>query len=396
MSALLRKSITDLTRRKARTFFTVATLALAVASFGFFAIPSLIDASMQEEVRAGRLADVAVSMRPLTLDAEQLAELAALPNVAAVEPRSSMETRVLVGERRAPARLIGVRDFARQHVDLVRVDSGTLPAPGEVAAEVQNANVGLLDVGAGDTVTLVGAAGGQASPGDGRVELPVSGRARNTIGGEDVQDDDVIVLYTTTDTVAKLNGGAGYNRLALLLSDPSPAAAAKTVEAVRSYLRSVPGFSGFSSLPEIRAPGDWPGKAETAQFAELLSVITVLALLSSLVLISNTMTTLVSEQTGEIGVMRALGARRRQIAFVYTRTAVLLGVLGAVAGAVLGIVLANLLAGYFGQTFWAVDVGFGVDPTVLLVSLAVGILAPPLAASTGGSPRDANRPSRGA
>ena len=108
MSALLRKSITDLTRRKARTFFTVATLALAVASFGFFAIPSLIDASMQEEVRAGRLADVVVSMRPLTLDAEQLAELAALPNVAAVEPRSSLETRVLVGERRAPARLIGV------------------------------------------------------------------------------------------------------------------------------------------------------------------------------------------------------------------------------------------------------------------------------------------------
>ena len=380
MSALLRKSITDLTRRKARTFFTVATLALAVASFGFFAIPSLIDASMQEEVRAGRLADVAVSMRPLALDAEQLAELAALPNVAAVEPRSSMETRVLVGERRAPARLIGVRDFARQHVDLVRVDSGTLPAPGEVATEVQNANVGLLDVGAGETVTLVGAAGGQASPGDGRVELPVSARARNTAGGEDVQDDDVIVLYTTADTVAKLSGGAGYNRLALLLSDPSPAAAAKTVEAVRGYLRSLPGFSGFSSLPEIRAPGDWPGKAETAQFAELLSVITVLALLSSLVLISNTMTTLVSEQTGEIGVMRALGARRRQIAFVYTRTAVLLGALGAVAGAVLGIVLANLLAGYFGQAFWAVDVGFGVDSWVLLVSLAVGILAPPLAA----------------
>ena len=380
MSALLRKSITDLTRRKARTFFTVATLALAVASFGFFAIPSLIDASMQEEVRAGRLADVAVSMRPLALNAEQLAELAALPNVAALEPRSSMETRVLVGERRAPARLIGVRDFARQQVDLVRVDSGRLPGPGDVADEVQNANVGLLDVGAGDTVTLVGAAGGQASPGDGRVELPVSGQARNTTGGEDVQDDDVIVLYTTADTVAKLNGGAGYNRLALRLRDPSPAAAAKTVEAVRSYLRSVPGFSGFSGLPEIRAPGDWPGRAETVQFAELLSVITVLALLSSLVLISNTMTTLVSEQTGEIGVMRALGARRRQIAFVYTKTAALLGALGAIAGAVLGIVLANLLAGYFGQTFWAVDVGFGVDPTVLLVSLAVGILAPPLAA----------------
>ena len=125
---------------------------------------------------------------------------------------------------------------------------------------MQNANVGLLDVGAGDTVTLVGAAGGQASPGDGRVELPVSGRARNTTGGEDVQDDDVIVLYTTADTVAKLNGGAGYNRLALLLRDPSPAAAAKTVEAVRSYLRSCPGSQASPACRRFGRPVTGRGK----------------------------------------------------------------------------------------------------------------------------------------
>jgi putative ABC transport system permease protein len=106
----------------------------------------------------------------------------------------------------------------------------------------------------------------------------------------------------------------------------------------------------------------------------------VLALLSAVVLISNTMTTLVAEQTGEIGIMRAIGARRRQIALVYVRTALLLGALGALAGIALGIGLANLLARYFGSEFWAVDVGFGIDVTVVLVSLAVGLLAPSLAA----------------
>ena len=40
-SALLRKSITDLTRRKARTLFAVSTLALAVASVGILAVPTL-------------------------------------------------------------------------------------------------------------------------------------------------------------------------------------------------------------------------------------------------------------------------------------------------------------------------------------------------------------------
>ena len=42
--------------------------------------------------------------------------------------------------------------------------------------------------------------------------------------------------------------------------------------------------------------------------------------------------------------MRAVGARRRQVALVYLRTALLLGALGALVGVVLGILLANLLA----------------------------------------------------
>jgi putative ABC transport system permease protein len=378
LSASLRKSITDLSRRRARTLFTVSTLALAVASIAFFAIPTLIDRSMQAEVRAGRLADVTVTMRPLELTADNLAALAALPNVAAVEPRNSVDTRVLLGERRVAARLIGVSDFTRQGVDVVRVESGSRPAQGEVLVDVQNANVGLYDGRAGDTLAAVGAAG-EATRSE-RVSFRVSGRGRSLPGGEQVQDENVIVLYATSSTVAALSGEPGYGRLALRLHDPSPAAAADTVEAVRRYLTTVPGFAGFTNLAEARAPGDWPGKGETEQFAQLLSVITLLALLSALVLISNTMTTLIAEQTGDIGIMRAIGARRRQVALVYVKTALLLGALGALAGVALGTAISNLLARYFASMFWAIDAGFGVDMTVLLISVLVGLLAPPLAA----------------
>ena len=375
ISAQLRKSISDLTRRRARTTFAVATLALAVASIAFFAIPTLIDDTMQQEARANRLADLSVSIRPLPLTADQLAELAAVPNVVAVEPRSSVNARVLVGERRAQALVIGVRDFARQRVDVVRVESGTTPRPGEVLADVQDANVGVYDGDTGDTLTVVGERGAAE-----RARLAVAGRGRNLNGGEIVQDEELIVLYATTSTVEELSGEPGYSRLAFELRDQSPAAVASTVEALRRHLAAVPGFTGFDDLPDVRAPGDWPGKTETGQFADILSVITALALLSALVLISNTMTTLVAEQTGEIGIMRAIGARRRQIAAVYVTTALLIGALGAVVGLVLGVVMSSLLAQYFGSQFWAVDVGFGVDPTVLVVSLVVGVLVPPLAA----------------
>jgi putative ABC transport system permease protein len=373
LSASLRKSVTDLTRRRARTVFSVLTLAMAVASISFFAIPTLIDRAMQDEVRAGHLADVTLAMRPVELTDEQLASLAEVPNVAAVDARSSVDVRVLVGERRAPGRVIGVRDFAQQAVDLVRIESGELPGAGQLLADVQDANVGVYGGRAGDTLRVLGVGGESA-------DFVVSGRGRSLPGGEQVQDENVIVLYAPSSTVAALSGEAGYGELALLLDDPSPDAAEETVDAVRDELEGAPGFAGFSDLPDVRPPGDWPGKADTEQFAKLLGVVTVLALLSALVLISNTMGTLVAEQTREIGIMRAVGARRRQVALVYLRTSLLLGAAGALVGVALGILLSNVLSRFFGSQFWAVDVGFGLDPAVVVVSLVAGLLTPPFAA----------------
>ena len=101
VSSLLRKSITDLSRRRSRTFFAVATLALAVASIGLFATPTLMNRAMSEQVAADRLPDLTIYTRPLVLDQAQLAALAAVPDVRAVEPRSFFGGQVYVGGRRA-------------------------------------------------------------------------------------------------------------------------------------------------------------------------------------------------------------------------------------------------------------------------------------------------------
>ena len=279
---------------------------------------------------------------------------------------------MLVGARRAPARVIGVRDFRRQGVDLVRLESGARPAAGSAMVDVQDANTGVYAGTTGDTAALV-------RPG-GTVRMPITGVARNIAGGEQVQDDDVVVLYAPAATVARLSGERGYTGLAFRLRDARPAAARATVARVRRHLEALPGFAGFSDVPELRAPGDWPGKQDTQQFGDFLGVITLLALLSALVLISNTMTTLVAEQTREIGIMRAIGGRPRQVALVYVRTAAMLGALGALAGIALGIAISNLAARFFGTEFWAVDVGFGADAKVLAASALAGLAGPPLAA----------------
>ena len=372
-SAATRKSITDLTRRPARAFFTVLTLALAVASVGIFAVPGLMQSAMEREVQEHRLADVAVSMTPLELGDEELAALRGLPNVAAVEPRSQFATRVWVGERRERAIVVGVPDYGRQSADLVDVVSGTAPARGAVLSAQTNADREGLDLAAGDVARVVAADGDVRS-------LRVSGVGRKLTGGQNDPTNDFITFYTTTETVAALSGTPGYTSLGLRLRDAGLPAAERTIAAVREQLRADTGFRGFTDLPVIQEPGSYPGKADFDSLASVLNVITLLALLAALVLLSNTMTTLVGEQTSEIAAMKAIGARRRDVRRIYLRTAAMFGLLGALVGVALGILIANLLVGFFADAFFGVEASFGVSVPVVLACLLVGIVGPPLAA----------------
>jgi putative ABC transport system permease protein len=216
---------------------------------------------------------------------------------------------------------------------------------------------------------------------DGNVRtLHVSGQGQSLGGGQLVAADGFAVFYTTPETLAALSGTGGYTMLAMRLHDAGRPAAEHTAAAVGNALRSVKGFTGFADYPEIRTPGDYPGKELFGQVTTIMTMITALALLSALVLLSNTMTTLIGEQTQEIASMKAIGATRRQIKRIYRRTALLLGALGAILGAGLGIVLANLVVSLFGSRFYGISAGFHVDGTMLAISLFVGLVGPALAA----------------
>jgi putative ABC transport system permease protein len=366
MSAVLRKSITDLTRRKARAFFTVLTLALAVASVGIFAVPAVMQQSMDREVQANRLADVTVSMKPLALDARDLTSLGHLPNVLAVEPRTTFRTRVHVGSRRDEAVLVGVPDFSEQQADTVAIAKGA-PRPGGLLVEQAKVRKGDFS---GTTARIVAA--------DGSIQrMPITGEGRTLAGSSEW---DFTTFYAPASTVAAIAGFDGYTSLSFRLRDTRPLAAERTVTAIRAHLQGIEGFSAFADLPVVREPGSYPGKSQFENLASLMNVVTLLALLSALVLLSNTMTTLVGEQTAEIAAMKAIGARRRDIRRIYLRTSALFGIAGAFVGIGLGILISNLVVGLFADMFFGIDAGFGVSGAVLAASLVVGLLGPPLAA----------------
>ncbi len=373
LSAVVRKSVGDLTRRRARAVFAVAALALAVASVGLFALPTLMSRAMNREIAANKLADVTLTVKPLPLTGGQLRALGRLPNIAAFDPRDTFSTRVYIGARRQKAFVIGKTSFAHQTVDAVTVTAGSAPGPGAVLTDVQNAAYGNGVGAAGRSLRLVAGNGSVVS-------LPISGEGRSLIGAQMVTHDGVVTLYATARTVAELSGTPGYTRLAFRLRTPSSAAAGQTVTVIRQYLQTVPGFTGFSDLPEVRSPGDWPGKSTFSDIIGILYVVTLLALLGALVLLSSTMSTLVGEQTQEIATMKAIGAREHQIRHVYLRTAALLGGLGAIVGAVLGIMLSWALTSYFASSPFAISVPFSVDLPVVMASIALGVIGPMLAA----------------
>jgi putative ABC transport system permease protein len=372
-SAALTKSITDLTRRKARTLFAVLTLAIAVASVGIFAAPTLMDRAMQKEVAANKLPDVTLSTKPLELTPAQLAALGRLPNVEAAQAVTYFQTRVWLGARRDRAIVVGIPDFSHQPANVVAVVDGSAPAEASVLSDTQNAKQGRYDGQAGDSLRII-AVGGRTET------VRIAGTGRNLLGGQMSGDNDAVVLYATASTVARLSGQPGYSELQLQVTDHSPAAIDATIGRVQRNLRANTSFAGFSNLPSVRSEGDYPGKEFFGQLTSLMNLFTVLALLSALVLIANTMTTLIAEQRREIGTMKAIGGTRKQIARVYYRTALLLGAAGSVLGVGLGLLIANGIVRLFGTQYFAITPGFGVVGSVIVVSLVIGVLAPPLAA----------------
>ncbi len=110
-----------------------------------------------------------------------------------------------------------------------------------------------------------------------------------------------------------------------------------------------------------------------------LWVLLALGLLVGGLGVVNTLTMNVLEQTREIGMLRAIGMRRRQIIKTVLGQAAVLGTIGVVAGAVSGVSLARSINLTLGSMFGRY-VPFAMRPEFLAALMLVGITVVMLAA----------------
>jgi putative ABC transport system permease protein len=278
---------------------------------------------------------------------------------------------VVQTDRAKGIQLTAAGDWTAARIDRVYPQSGSWP-PGrdEVVLELSDTQVTALTIG--DLITVEGADGAKHL-------LRVSGFAHD-INAFPAMFVGHIGGYVDMQTMGDLGEPEAMNELLVTmpLSGLTRADASRAVSKLRDDVVEPTGITVYgANVPE-------PGSHELGDIFKavvlLLLALGVMALALSGFLVVNTISALVSQQTRQVGIMKAVGARSGQIMRMYLTTVAAYGVLAIAVGLPLGAWSASWFASY-----GAGLLDFGPGPTTppvssLVLAVAVGIIVPLAAA----------------
>ena len=378
-SARLRKSVADVTRRKGRTL--LVTLGIFIGVLGLTVINSVEDTLINAftYTRGYQATQPDFQMTVDRLDPALLPTLRGVANVKTVQYVSLLSVCWQPGdaECRVGIDLVSYSDL--QRANTFQLTAGRYPDPGEIVMEQGDRSLHTFAIG--DSVTLSNA--GQST------EVKVVGLAR-TPG----------VNPAATGDARAYMSDAGLQQAYDALGDPQetrpdgqqlPALqhhilvtfvtaggqAANAATALQETLRA----HGVTILDSGFAP-----KVSAAELDGingvfvLLRILALLAVALSALLILNTITTLITEQTAIIGTLKAIGATRGAVLRGYLLTVATYSALATIPAIALGLYAGNLLASMLAPQI-PLELGpFTITPWVVALSLSVGLGVPVLAA----------------
>jgi macrolide transport system ATP-binding/permease protein len=154
--------------------------------------------------------------------------------------------------------------------------------------------------------------------------------------------------------------------------DTGPAADA--VDAFMMKLKHIPNLPGNQNAFQVRNMADIHAtlSATTQIMTILLSSIAAISLLVGGIGIMNIMLVSVTERTREIGLRKAIGARRLDILSQFLIESMAVGILGGAIGIILGWIIVLIIGKFAG---WAAIVTPGAVLLASLFSALVGVLA---------------------
>jgi putative ABC transport system permease protein len=365
-SARVGKIVGDLRASRSRTVLVTLSIATGVAAAGMVAgarslMLRTLDASRHEG---------AFPSATLLADAIPPRLLRAVKQTAGVEDaelRRSVGTRVVTGVTSRDLTLFALADFDRIRLAKVQPGSGAWPPP-PGSMLVERSSLGALGVPVGGSVRL-------RLPSGRRPDVLVAGTVHD-VNVPSTRIADVLYGYVTTDTLRRLGVRGRPNEL--LLRAPGDRRAVERVAARVTGLLSRDGVAVKETI--VPEPGTFWAADPVDSMVLLLTVLAVVCLFMSALLVANVSSALVTQQTRQIGVMKAVGATRRTTAGLYLVTAGIYGGAALVLAIPLAAVLALVLVEYSASLINLDAASFSLPPDVLLLQVGAGLAIPLVAA----------------
>ena len=351
-----------------RTLIVALAIAVGVYAVGVVLNTREILVREYHDDQAGALVPSAI-LHTQPFDDDLAANLAKLPEIAAAEGRSMIRTRVYP-DAQTPQDLVlvAVPEFSDMQVNAITPLQGAWP-PGRreivlerLSFESLGAQIGgeievELDNGAVRTLKVVGSVHDPS-----QVNPDLAGA---TFG------------YITPETLVGLGFPEAHTELRIRTTEPAHdeqhilAALAQVEDQLESSGRTV-----LSREIITRSKAD--RLIDTVVL--ILTGFGVIILLLSGFLVVNAMSALITQQIPQIGVMKLIGARRRQIIALYMATVLVYGLLAvAVALPLAGLTSRFLMRDLVAPLLNVMSESYAVPLPLTVTQVAVGLLLPVLA-----------------
>lgn len=370
MTTPWRKAMRDFWHERARTVLVILAIALGISAFA--AVMSSY-AILTRELDRGYLATNPASaiLRVDSIDDELVAAVLQNRDVSRAEPRRVISGQIKSGPMRwRNLVLFVVKDYGDIQVSKLEPERGAWPpATGEILIERDAFQV--IGAGIGDAV-IVKTANGVEQP------LVISGGVHD-VGQAQARMENIVYGYANLETLVQLGEKPYFDRLNILVAENQfdenhirkVAADVKTL--IESRGREV-------WRVDVPAPGKHPHSDLTGILLLAMSSFGLFVLVLSGILVINLLTAMMASQIRQIGVMKAIGGTRWQIARVYFSQALFLGIVAVIISLPLGLLGSRALCRYM-AVFLNFDIeSFAVPFWVYLLVALVGIAAPLVAA----------------
>jgi putative ABC transport system permease protein len=365
-----RKVLKDLGGNKIRTVLVVLSIAIGVLAVGMIVgTQVLLDEDLAAVYGATNPAHVIISLDGF--DPELLDSFENVAGVAEVDARREWTMPLLLGaDERLTLRIIVHPNFEAMRLHTVAPLTGAWPPPDD-SIIIERASLPYTEAEVGDTL--------QVETADGRIrQLTIAGTAHDVFV-EPVQFSNQPIGYVNRETMEWLGYGRTFDQLHVRLAGDN--VTLEQVEAVAKLVEDKIERAGlahyYTYLPE---PGEHPASEVVQPMLAILGVLGFLCLCASGFLVVNIINGLLAQHTQQIGIMKAVGARRSQIVVMYLVAVVIFGLLSLLVAVPLGALAAHGLAGFIASLINFELAGFRIPLNVLVVQTAVAILVPVLAA----------------